>query len=41
MSAPSQVHIDNATVVKLKQCIVGTAGMRKGSELHTMQWMTG
>jgi hypothetical protein len=34
--APSQMHFDNATIVKLKESIVGTAGMRNGCEPHTM-----
>ncbi len=37
--AESQMYIGDATIVQLKQCIVGSAGVRKGSELYAVQWM--
>jgi hypothetical protein len=40
-TAESQVYIGDATIVQLKQCIVGSARVCKGSELYAVQWMTG
>jgi site-specific recombinase XerC len=38
VSAPSQVHLDNTAIIKLKQCIVCSGGMCNGSQLHSVQW---
>jgi hypothetical protein len=35
------VHIGDAAIVQLKQCIVGSARVCKGRELYAVQWMTG
>jgi hypothetical protein len=38
-STPSQVYLGDASVFKLKQCIVYADRMCNGCQLHAVQWM--